>query len=98
MINANTCSICFQPGHTRDNKSFHPVTVVRDVIEHVAITEVSLDDIPAYEEPGLVLIPKGTTVKLGVYSTMVAVIQRVSCGELREDTAKDILIALTKCL
>lgn len=97
-----------------------PVTVVRDVIEHVAITEVSLDDIPAYAEPGLTVVPgallrkggeettkdnkdnkdnKGNKVKhLGVYSTMITVIQRVTSGELQEDTAKDILIALTKCL
>jgi hypothetical protein len=68
----------------------------RNVIEHVAVTEVSLDDIPAYKEPGLVLVP--IIKHLGVYSTMMTVIQRVTSGELREDAAKDILIALTKCL
>ena len=95
MINANTCSICFQPGHTADSKSFHPDRK-RDVIEHVEITEVSLDDIPAYKEPGLVLVPK--LKHIGVYSTMATILERVTSGELQEDTAKDILIALTKCL
>jgi hypothetical protein len=81
------CSICDKTGHNAGNKSFHPDP--KNVIEHVPV-----------EEPVEAIEPKTRpSVKhLGIYSTIMTVIQLLTSGELREDAAKDILIALTNCL